>query len=160
MAASLAPGASVTIASIVSSVQTITVDVRGASLPSLPLPPGAEIVETRGPPHSPAPAPAPAHHRPWTPRGAPPDSADSYRIVYRIQREHFGSTSLRGGTVLVRIRQRRCHACEQVAQHRLCFVERVAVHQCAREQTSGTEGVFVIRPQHLRIALRGKSIIR
>ncbi|PHH64205.1 hypothetical protein CDD81_4819 [Ophiocordyceps australis] len=85
--ASLAPGTSVAMSSSVSSVQTITVDVRGSQLPAMPTPPGAEIVETRGPistaltPHS------------WTPAGQEAD--ESYRVVYKIQRDNFQSTSFR-----------------------------------------------------------------
>ncbi|UNI22303.1 hypothetical protein JDV02_008203 [Purpureocillium takamizusanense] len=90
---SLAPGTTVSISSSVSSVQTITVDVEGSNLPSLPTPPGAEIVETRGP-SSHGLVPDAANHRPWTPHGH--RHHDSYRVVYRIERDRFRSTSLRG----------------------------------------------------------------
>ncbi|KAJ6442327.1 lipase [Purpureocillium lavendulum] len=90
---SLAPGTNVSISSSVSSVQTITVDVEGSDLPSLPTPPGAEIVETRGP-SSQGLVPDAANHRPWTPHGH--RRRDSYRVVYRIERDKFRSTSLRG----------------------------------------------------------------
>ncbi|PFH57975.1 hypothetical protein XA68_14317 [Ophiocordyceps unilateralis] len=83
---SLPPGTAVTISDCVSSVQTITVDVEGSQLPSLPTPPGAEIIETRGL--------SPASQRPLTPlSGCAHDP--SYRVVYRIQRERFRSTELR-----------------------------------------------------------------
>ncbi|OAQ60837.1 lipase [Purpureocillium lilacinum] len=90
---SLAPGTTVSISSSVSSVQTITVDVEGSNLPSLPTPPGAEIVETRGP-SSHGLVPDAANHRPWTPHGH--RRQDSYRVVYRIERDRFRSTSLHG----------------------------------------------------------------
>ncbi|PHH81572.1 hypothetical protein CDD82_458 [Ophiocordyceps australis] len=85
--ASLAPGTSVAMSSSLCSVQTITVHVQGSQLPALHTPPGAEIVETCGPistaltPHS------------WTPAGQEAD--DSYRVVYKIQRDNFQSTSFR-----------------------------------------------------------------
>ncbi|POR37763.1 Sn1-specific diacylglycerol lipase beta, partial [Tolypocladium paradoxum] len=85
---SLSPGTTVSISDSVSSVQTITVDVEGPDLPSLPTPPGAEIIETRGP------SSASANRRPWTPRGQNRES--SYRVVYRIERDKFRSTSFRG----------------------------------------------------------------
>ncbi|PHH91334.1 hypothetical protein CDD83_905 [Cordyceps sp. RAO-2017] len=84
---SLPPGTSVSISNSVSSVQTIAVDVLGSQLPSLPTPPGAEIVETRGPP------PAADGSRPKTPLGQP--HAASYRVVYRIERDSLRSTLLR-----------------------------------------------------------------
>ncbi|KND87948.1 Sn1-specific diacylglycerol lipase beta [Tolypocladium ophioglossoides CBS 100239] len=85
---SLSPGTTVSISNSVSSVQTITVDVQGPDLPSLPTPPGAEIIETRGP------SSASASRRPRTPRGQ--NGEESYRVVYRIERDKFRSTSFRG----------------------------------------------------------------
>lgn len=84
---SLSPGTTVSISDSVSSVQTITVDVEGPDLPTLPTPPGAEIIETRGP------SSASADRRPWTPRGQ--DGESSYRVVYRIKRDNLRSTSFR-----------------------------------------------------------------
>ncbi|RDA88847.1 hypothetical protein CP532_5491, partial [Ophiocordyceps camponoti-leonardi (nom. inval.)] len=83
---SLPAGTAVTISDCVSSVQTITVDVEGSQLPSLPTPPGAEIVETRGP--------SSANQRPLTPLPGHANNP-SYRVVYKIQRERLRSTELR-----------------------------------------------------------------
>ena len=85
---SLSPGTTVSISNSVSSVQTITVDVEGPNLPSLPTPLGAEIVETRGP------SSTSENRRPWTPRTQSKDM--SYRVVYRIERDKFRSTAFRG----------------------------------------------------------------
>ncbi|KAF4508852.1 hypothetical protein G6O67_005183 [Ophiocordyceps sinensis] len=84
---SMPPGTSVDISDSVSSVQTITVDVQGSQLPSLPTPPGAEIIETRGPSSS------GADSRFRTSLDSNGDT--SYRVVYRIQREKMRSTSVR-----------------------------------------------------------------
>ncbi|RDA94918.1 hypothetical protein CP533_0116 [Ophiocordyceps camponoti-saundersi (nom. inval.)] len=83
---SLPAGTAVTISDCVSSVQTITVDVEGSQLPSLPTPPGAEIIETRGPSF--------ANQRPLTPLPGHANNP-SYRVVYKIQRERLRSTELR-----------------------------------------------------------------
>lgn len=83
----LAPGTSVSLSNSITSVQTITVDVNGPQLLSLPTPPGAEIVETRGPASAPGNRLSWAHDR---------DGDASYRVVYRIQRDKFRSTSFRG----------------------------------------------------------------
>ncbi|KAF4589114.1 lipase [Ophiocordyceps camponoti-floridani] len=83
---SLPPGTAVTISDCVSSVQTITVDVEGSQLPTLPTPPGAEIIETRGL--------SPANQRPLTPLPGR-TQGPSYRVVYRIQRERLRSTEMR-----------------------------------------------------------------
>ncbi|PNY25241.1 Sn1-specific diacylglycerol lipase beta [Tolypocladium capitatum] len=85
---SLSPGTTVSISNSVSSVQTITVDVEGPDMPSLATPPGAEVVETRGP------SSTSTNRRSWTPRGQ--DEELSYRVVYRIERDKFRSMSLRG----------------------------------------------------------------
>ncbi|XP_044716417.1 lipase (class 3) domain-containing protein [Hirsutella rhossiliensis] len=84
---SMPPGTSVAISDTVSSVQTITVDVQGSQLPSLPTPPGAEIVEMRGP------ASAAAISR--SPVSLESSNDTSYRVVYRIEREKMRSTSVR-----------------------------------------------------------------
>ncbi|PHH76759.1 hypothetical protein CDD80_1245 [Ophiocordyceps camponoti-rufipedis] len=83
---SLPPGTAVTISDCVSSVQTITVDVEGSQLPTLPTPPGAEIIETRGL--------SPTNQRPLTPLPGR-THGPSYRVVYRIQRERLRSTEMR-----------------------------------------------------------------
>lgn len=84
---SMPPGTSVAISNTVSSVQTITVDVQGSQLPSLPTPPGAEIIETRGPPSDPT--------SPRSRASREPGNDMSYRVVYRIEREKMRSTSVR-----------------------------------------------------------------
>lgn len=83
--ANLDPGTTVSISNSVSSVQTITVDVNGPQMLSLPTPPGAEIVETRG-------AAAPGNRRSWA---FGQDDA-SYTVVYRIQRDKLRSATFRG----------------------------------------------------------------
>ncbi|KAK8914737.1 Sn1-specific diacylglycerol lipase beta [Metarhizium anisopliae] len=85
--ANLEPGTTASISNSVSSVQTITVDVKGPQLLSLPTPPGAEIVETRS-----ASASA-GNHRQWS---FGPDNDTSYTVVYRIQRDKFRSATFRG----------------------------------------------------------------
>ncbi|KAF5139062.1 Sn1-specific diacylglycerol lipase beta [Metarhizium anisopliae] len=85
--ANLEPGTTASISNSVSSVQTITVDVKGPQLLSLPTPPGAEIVETRS-----ASASA-GNHRQWS---FGPDKDTSYTVVYRIQRDKFRSATFRG----------------------------------------------------------------
>ncbi|KAG8418643.1 hypothetical protein J3459_012164 [Metarhizium acridum] len=85
--ANLEPGTTASISNSVSSVQTITVDVKGPQLLSLPTPPGAEIVETRGA------AASAGNHRQWS---FGPDNDTSYTVVYRIQRDKFRSATFRG----------------------------------------------------------------
>lgn len=80
------PGTSVAISDAVSSVHTITVDVHGSQLPSLPTPPGADIIETRGPSSA-----ATDSRFPSSPE---PTGDASYRVVYRIEREKLRSTSI------------------------------------------------------------------
>ncbi|KAG6000102.1 hypothetical protein E4U21_005815 [Claviceps maximensis] len=88
IASNLDPGTTVSISNSVSSVQTITVEVSGPQLLSLPTPPGAEIVEMRGSANlSPA-------HRPSCTLGA--DGGNNYAVVYRIQRDKLRTTTLRG----------------------------------------------------------------
>ncbi|KJZ74332.1 hypothetical protein HIM_06338 [Hirsutella minnesotensis 3608] len=84
---SLPPGTSVSISNAVSSTQTITVDVQGSRLPSLPTPPGAEIIETQRP------ASVASSSRSRSSIGQEGDS--SYRVVYRIERDRLQSTSMR-----------------------------------------------------------------
>lgn len=84
--ANLDPGTSVSISNSVSSVQTITVDVKGPQMLSLPTPPGAEIVETRG-------NAAPGNRRSW---GFGHENDTSYTVVYRIQRDKLRSAMFRG----------------------------------------------------------------
>ncbi|OAA35417.1 lipase [Metarhizium rileyi] len=85
--ANLEPGTTVSISNSVSSVQTITVDIRGAQMMSLPTPPGAEIVETRG-----AAAAGSRQERGF----GQEDDATSYTVVYRIQRDKLRSATFRG----------------------------------------------------------------
>ncbi|ODA80463.1 hypothetical protein RJ55_03421 [Drechmeria coniospora] len=86
--ASLPAGTTVSISNAVSSVQTITVDVEGQSLSTLPTPPGAQIVETRG-----LGLTSSGGHRPATPRGQGRDSV--FRVVYRIERDKLRTTAIR-----------------------------------------------------------------
>lgn len=87
--ATVAPGTAVSISNSVSSVQTITVDIQGSRLLSLPTPPGAEIVEAQ----------------PLLTSGSalsykssdPQDQSTSYRVVYRINRNKKETTSFQGG---------------------------------------------------------------
>ncbi|KAG6012538.1 hypothetical protein E4U54_007477 [Claviceps lovelessii] len=88
VAANLDPGTTVSISNSVSSVQTITVDVSGPQLLSLPTPPGAEIVETRGSANL-----ATGSRPSWT-FGVGGDN--SYTVVYRIRRDKLRTTSLQG----------------------------------------------------------------
>ena len=87
ISSNLTPGSTVSISNSVNSVQTITVDVQGPQLLSLPTPPGAEIVETRGPSMS------PGNRRSW----ASMENTDkSYKVVYRIERDKLRSATFRG----------------------------------------------------------------
>ncbi|KAG5931216.1 hypothetical protein E4U53_001890 [Claviceps sorghi] len=88
IASNLDPGTIVSISNSVSSVQTITVNISGPQLLSLPTPPGAEIVETRGFPNPPA-----GSRSSWT-FGV--DRENSHSVVYRIQRDKLRTTTLRG----------------------------------------------------------------
>ncbi|KAG6290348.1 hypothetical protein E4U46_001866 [Claviceps purpurea] len=87
ISSNLDPGTTVSISNSVSSVQTITVDVSGPQLLSLPTPPGAEIVETRGS------AERSGKRNSWT---LGMDGEASYTVVYRIQRDKLRNTILRG----------------------------------------------------------------
>lgn len=78
MSTSLSPGATVSISNSVSTTQTITVDVHGQKPSSIPSLPGAEVVETRS-------ASAQEHQQ----------GGDSYRIVYKIQRNKLRNNVLR-----------------------------------------------------------------
>ncbi|KAM0255603.1 hypothetical protein ACHAQJ_005607 [Trichoderma viride] len=88
--ASLTPGATVSISNSVSSVQTITVDVHGSGLLSLPTPPGAEIVETQS-------LLAPGSNLSYQSSDQKDPSTSSYRVVYKIHRNKKGTSSFRGG---------------------------------------------------------------
>ncbi|KAG5926907.1 hypothetical protein E4U42_002817 [Claviceps africana] len=88
VASNLAPGTTVSISNSVSSVQTITVNVSGPQLLSLPTPPGAEIVESRGFTNP------SAESRPSRTFGM--DRENSHSVVYRIQRDKLRTTTLRG----------------------------------------------------------------
>ena len=81
IASSLPRGTTVSISSNISTVQTITVDVNGSHPLSLPTPPGAEIVAFK---------PQPAQEE-----GDQEQSASSYRVVYKIERNKFRATSFR-----------------------------------------------------------------
>ncbi|GAB0137991.1 hypothetical protein EsDP_00006240 [Epichloe bromicola] len=83
----LDPGTTVSISNSVSSVQTITVHVSGPQLLSLPTPPGAEIVETRGP------ANLSGNRRSWN---RAMDGENISTVVYRIQRDKRRTATLRG----------------------------------------------------------------
>lgn len=85
--ASLTPDTTVSVSNSVSSVQTITVDVHGSRLLSLPTPPGAEIVETKTILTS---GSHPSH------QSSDQASASSYRVVYKIHRNKKGASSFRG----------------------------------------------------------------
>ncbi|KAG6020133.1 hypothetical protein E4U41_002967, partial [Claviceps citrina] len=87
VASNLDPGTTVSISNSVTSVQTITVDVSGPQVLSLPTPPGAEIVEMRGS------ANLSGNRRSWT-FGV--DGEDNYTVVYRIQRDKLRTATLRG----------------------------------------------------------------
>ncbi|KAK2597367.1 hypothetical protein QQS21_006065 [Conoideocrella luteorostrata] len=83
----LDPGTTVSISNSVSSVQTITVNVTGPQMLSLPTPPGAEIIETRGPSH------LPGNRRSWN-FGL--ENEHKYTVVYRIQRDKLRTATFRG----------------------------------------------------------------
>ena len=80
ISSSLAPGASVSMSSSVSTTQTITVDVHGPQSMTLPTPPGAEIVETQI-----------GESRSANPQNQSADGA--YRVVYKINRNKLRSTT-------------------------------------------------------------------
>lgn len=88
--ASVAPDTAVSISNSVSSVQTITVDVHGSKLLSLPTPPGAEIVETK----SLLTSGSALSYQSSDQKDQP---ASSYRVVYKINRNKKETTSFRGG---------------------------------------------------------------
>lgn len=88
--ASVAPGTAVSISNSVSSVQTITVDVHGSNLLSLPTPPGAEIVETQ-------PLLTSGSALSYQSSDQKDQPASSYRVVYKINRNKKETTSFRGG---------------------------------------------------------------
>lgn len=89
---SLPSNTTVSIANTVNSVQTITVDVDGPELLTLPTPPGAEIVETT--------TRNKASRKSWIPYfGGPTDEQSSYRVVYKIEREKFRSMVFQGDDV-------------------------------------------------------------
>lgn len=89
---SLPADTKVTISNSVSTVQTIAVDVEGPDLPSLPTPPGAEIVETtiRTPKSQP---------RSWLSYGAEEAQTQSYRVVYKLERDKFRSLVFTGNNL-------------------------------------------------------------
>ncbi|KAL7916458.1 hypothetical protein GGI35DRAFT_40878 [Trichoderma velutinum] len=87
--ASLSPGTTVSVSNSVSSVQTITVDVHGSRLLSLPTPPGAEIVETKS-------LTSGSHLSYSSSDQQDQSSASSYRVVYKIHRNKKGTSSFRG----------------------------------------------------------------
>lgn len=89
--ATLSPGTSVSVSNSVSSVQTITVDVEGPQLLSIPTPPGAEIVETRA-------LTPPVKRRSWMSftQDDEANSSASYRVVYKIERNKYRATSFKG----------------------------------------------------------------
>lgn len=89
---SLPADTKVTISNSVSTVQTIAVDVEGPDLPSLPTPPGAEIVETtiRTPKSQP---------RPWLSYGTEEAQTQSYRVVYKLERDKFRSLVFTGNNL-------------------------------------------------------------
>ncbi|RFU75121.1 esterase lipase [Trichoderma arundinaceum] len=89
--ASLSPGATVSVSNAVSSVQTITVDVHGSRLLSLPTPPGAEIVETQ----TLLTSGSHLSHASSDPKDQ--SSSSSYRVVYKIHRNKKGASTFRGG---------------------------------------------------------------
>ncbi|KAL6856624.1 hypothetical protein J3F83DRAFT_718178 [Trichoderma novae-zelandiae] len=88
--ASLTPGTTVSVSNSVSSVQTITVDIHGPRLLSLPTPPGAEIVETKT-------LLASGNHL-SSPSSSQRDqpSASSYRVVYKLHRQKKETSSFPG----------------------------------------------------------------
>ncbi|KAH0497441.1 hypothetical protein TgHK011_004742 [Trichoderma gracile] len=88
--ASLTPGTTVSVSNSVSSVQTITVDVHGPRLLSLPTPPGAEIVETKT-------LLASGSHLPYTSSShRDQSSTSSYRVVYKLHRQKKETSSFPG----------------------------------------------------------------
>ncbi|KAJ4865325.1 lipase (class 3) domain-containing protein [Trichoderma breve] len=87
--ASLSPDTTVSVSNSVSSVQTITVDVHGPRLLSLPTPPGAEIVETKSITKG-------SHLSYSSSDQHDQSSASSYRVVYKIHRNKKGTSSFRG----------------------------------------------------------------
>lgn len=81
---SLPPDTSVTISNLVTTTQTITIDVDGPRPISLPSPPGAEIVEIKSPwPASAVQTISSQYDR----EGSP------YRVVYRLEKATLGSSS-------------------------------------------------------------------
>ncbi|KFA47516.1 hypothetical protein S40293_02180 [Stachybotrys chartarum IBT 40293] len=83
IAETMAPGTSVSVSSSVSTVQTITIDIRGPEpIPILP-PPGAEIVEMN------------AFQKNSSVFDSPDEAANgtSYRVVYKIEKKKFRATS-------------------------------------------------------------------
>ncbi|PTB70293.1 hypothetical protein BBK36DRAFT_1136966 [Trichoderma citrinoviride] len=85
--ASLTPGTTVSVSNSVSSVQTITVDVQGPRLLSLPTPPGAEIVETK----------ALGSQLSYTSSSQKDQSStSSYRVVYKLHRQKKETSSFSG----------------------------------------------------------------
>ncbi|EGR49965.1 uncharacterized protein TRIREDRAFT_76771 [Trichoderma reesei QM6a] len=88
--ASLTPGTTVSVSNSVSSVQTITVDVHGPRLLSLPTPPGAEIVETKT-------LLASGSQLPYTSSNQRDQtSTTSYRVVYKLHRQKKETSSFPG----------------------------------------------------------------
>lgn len=85
---SLPSNTTVSIANTVSTIQTITVDVDGPELLTLPTPPGAEIVETST-------RQKPARNS-WFPSFGGGNEQSSYRVVYKIEREKFRSMVFQG----------------------------------------------------------------
>ncbi|GAO18790.1 hypothetical protein UVI_02015170 [Ustilaginoidea virens] len=83
----LDPGTTISVTNSVASVQTITVNVDGPQLLSLPTPPGAEIVETRRPAHT------PGDSQSWN---CGSDKENSYTVVYRIRRDRLRTVTFRG----------------------------------------------------------------
>jgi hypothetical protein len=83
---SLPPDTTVSISNSVTTVQTITVDVDGPQLPTLPTPPGAEIVETSTPATR-------SKRNSWMQSNS---NDSSYRVVYKIERDKFRSMTFQG----------------------------------------------------------------
>jgi hypothetical protein len=84
IASALPPDATVCISSSVSTVQTITVDVRGSQPLSISPPPGAEVVEIGSPSDLNNDTTGPGNN----------DDQPSYRVVYKIERNKLRSATL------------------------------------------------------------------